>query len=44
MLCRLKTFRRVAVRYDYLTATYLAAVRNRRSTERHIAAVVAFWM
>jgi transposase len=36
MFCRLKVFRRVATRYNRLSATYLAAVQ--------IAAIVAFWL
>jgi len=44
MVCRLEDFRRIATRYDRLAATYLAAVRDRRSTEGHIAAIAAFWL
>ena len=36
IFCRLKDFRRVAVRYDRNTASYLAAV--------HIAAMVCYWL
>jgi len=43
IICRLKDVRRVATRYDRLVETSLAAVRDRRSTEGHIAAIVAFW-
>ena len=40
LLCRLKDFKRVATSYGRLAATCLAAVRDRRSTEGHIAAIV----
>ena len=39
MACRLKDLRRIATRDDRL-----AAIRDRRSTEGHIAATVAFWL
>jgi transposase len=35
MFCRLKSFRRIATRYDKLAANYATAVA--------LAAVVAFW-
>ena len=36
MFCRLKDYRRIAIRYDKLATTFLSAV--------YLAAVVSYWL